>query len=252
MKRSIVIDYIRVVAIALVLIFHSFTLNKYTSLYDIGFIIGLIGVGLFFFVSGYMSSKGRKITSVISYIKNKFIKIYPLYIIIAIISIFTMPSIIYPYCEIVYILMLQAFSPFSSSHLWFISALFFAYILFAFYNTNKNMFIILCTIFISVLLYFEIYRVIAMFIIFFIGVSLGTKYEIRDIKLPFGKIITVIGSSTLSIYLLHVAILTGLMDIYNSPLVFMLVYIPIMIILSVIIQKYYDKIVKVINDKLYI
>lgn len=236
-NRNTFIDLFRIVAIMLIVIDHTFFMLGFNNLHDLGIVMGYIGVSIFFFLSGYLT---KIKTSSKDFIIDKLIKLYPIYFVAMIGTLLTSEAVIYPYCEIIYTFLLQVFYPHTSKILWFMSGLMMAYILYAVRNINSKWFIILASIFFIEWCYIGNFRMHLMIILFFLGNYLS-NYKILEFNWKPNKIINAIGSSTLVIYLFHVLILTGLYLITMEPFWVYSVFIPIVIISSVIIQKQYDK-----------
>lgn len=74
-KKELWIENLRGMAALLVFISHLYMVNG-TS---IGFIIGRIGVVWFFLITGYLSVKSRQKKSRTRYLRNRFIRMYPVY-----------------------------------------------------------------------------------------------------------------------------------------------------------------------------
>ena len=236
MNRNTFIDVLRFAAIMIIVIDHSFFMLEFHRLFDTGIVMGYIGVSIFFFLSGYLTKMKSTPTK---FLKDKLIKLYPIYFVVMIATILTSTAVIHPYYQIVYPLMLQAFYPFSSKILWFISGLFVAYVLYAAQNYNEKLFAILTVLCVIEWVYIGNFRMILMILLFFLGNYLR-DYDILEFNWKPNKIINTLGASTLAIYLCHVLIISPMLNYNNDPWLMYLIYIPAMLVLAVIIQYGYD------------
>jgi len=86
-KRLFIFDFLRLLAILLVVLSHVIRVE---SLDVVRSYLGIIGLGIFFFVSGYLLTANEKqlsIHNIIPYLKKRFVRIYPLYWIALILSL---------------------------------------------------------------------------------------------------------------------------------------------------------------------
>ncbi|WP_158024011.1 acyltransferase family protein [Methanosarcina horonobensis] len=273
-KKLFELDYLRALAILLVIFSHidNFAKSQFIETYDYYFAI--IGLTIFFFISGYLLQYNDRIKSkkeISIFLKKKVIRIYPLYCVSILCSLILFgylsldSEIVKPFnLNISYINILihltglQGFFPqFHMPGLWFIGIIFLYYISYSiivYFSKNNQELVMYSILFLFIFFVLKIkYNIISMdffryYLVFLIG-ALSCALTIgNDNKGSFfkkSKLISFISESSYSIYLFHLQILTVVKLCLNSldlsqsaeGLLLVLLGIPIVIIFSYYIQR---------------
>ncbi|MDD5398940.1 MAG: acyltransferase family protein, partial [Dehalococcoidia bacterium] len=137
-KRLFIFDFLRLLAILLVVLSHILSMESIDAVRGY---LGIMGLGIFFFVSGYLLLSSEKPSTghnTISFIKKRFVRIYPLYwlaLILTILLSWLLENNLFDWRTIaVYFLGLQSvFVPrymVEISSYWFIGTILIYYLLF--------------------------------------------------------------------------------------------------------------------------
>jgi len=196
-KRLFIFDFLRLLAILLVVLSHILRME---NLDEVRGYLGIIGLGTFFFVSGYLlvaNEKPISIHNIIPYFKKRFVRIYPLYWVALILSIllswllanyfFNWPTIIAYLCGVQSVFVPKYMAEISSY--WFIGTILIYYLLFPLITSGKKTYSILLISFpiFIFLMIIRIYaglfdgRVFEYFFVFVLGI-IASRLQFFDTK----------------------------------------------------------------------
>lgn len=233
------IDYIKAIAILLVIIDHGFWIFGYTEILLLANLIGGIGVAMFFFASGYLAEHTRRQPfDGYAFLKKRLSRLYPLYISFLFITSLAFPELIVGEMW-VHVLLLQTFLSPSIAYLWFVSFFVFVLLIYSIWyhspRTAALLYIIGAVALITVGNFFAL-----IYTLFFIlGIMARRKgYLKKDCEAP--PICNLISSSTYSLYLFHYPVGLMLVSFVSSESVFWCAYIALSLGVSILIQRVHD------------
>lgn len=251
--RILMIDYLKVIAIFLVLTCHLLYINYIgTSLEPVAWLSGAIGVGLFLFSAGYLAQRTFKTPFKMgSYFKDKLVRLYPLFILAFVFALLLTPGQFKMQYLALYPFMLQMFVPNALSYLWFVSAIFFAYVLYALYNVDaKYGWAAGALMAVALIMVGQLYIVVQIGM-FFVGVYLADRVALEQIELVDSKAVKTISNSTYCIYIFHIPIWYMMMNIVTGIDAFVLLFVPLVIGVGILLQSQYDVSVKRVKSYIY-
>ena len=273
-------DYIRTIAIMLILISHGYGVfggtSLYSSLQPYMVFAGSIGVILFFVVSGFLISKitPENPRALFLSFKDRILRIGPLYWIALILTAILTSSHLYQgfwiknfdfYNVMINGVFLINFMPnYDIPPFWFVSSLVlfnFVYLILRYINKNPFYFAIsslgVYFLFVTLEIAGKIWATNS-FIYFIFGTLLGLLYNAKIYSLdrikPVHPIISMISDSSYPIYLFHLMIFGGVLNLLSivhitNFFISLGVAIIIAICVSSLIQKGYDLILIHIRTK---
>jgi len=152
-KRLLIFDFLRLLAILLVVLSHVIRVG---SLDIVRSYLGIIGLGVFFFVSGYLLAINEKPLSahhIIPYLKKRCIRIYPLYWIALILSLliswllahyfYNWQTMVAYFCGLQSVFVPRYMIEISSY--WFVGTILIYYLLYPVITCGRNIYSILFT-----------------------------------------------------------------------------------------------------------
>lgn len=235
----------------LILLDHSFYTAQQYHLIPIGIQLGNIGVAIFFFVSGYLAKYTlKKPFDLKRFVTDKLLRLYPLYVCAVIIAWLWMDWIPVEDLGVAFLSMTNIFVTDQSGFLWFVAAIFWTYMLFAAYAWKWWLAIPLALLMFALLDMAGNPGIIRNVIIFFLGATCSRWLHLEKLNVFESKVVDKLGNATYPMYLFHPAIWNGLVAVYYDLWVFYLIYFPLMMVASVLIQDRYNDLVRLAKKHL--